>query len=784
VSRPQQYTGGEWNLDSAGVGSRVTLVYPDVYELGMCNFGLSVLRHVLVEAGGLDIRRAFSPSPDMDDILQSEGLDWVDLERGDPVRESRVVGFGVPCESLFTNVLHLVGRMGLPLRSRDRTGEGQPLILLGGGGLSNPLPMAPFADIFFLGEAEEAAPELFRALAGPGVRAERLRKASELPGVWVPMLGKNRVELQRVDGLHPEWAPVKQLVPLSQISQDRAVIEVARGCTRGCRFCQASFISRPVRERPPEQVAGLLDASLACTGWEKGGILTLSFSDYSRLDELMEATREVGVRRHAEIGRPSLRPDTLVRMQAGGALKGRMTLAPEAGSELLRKRLNKDISDAEVLEAADAAFRLGATGLKLYFMVGLPGETEEDVRAIAELVLRLAAGARRRRKKPMKSITVALSPFVPKAHTPLQWAAVMSEEELWRRIGIVRELCGRTVSVTWNSPRVAIVEAILGLGDDSGTSDLLEKAVVEGARFDAWAERFRWDIWERLLSENRGILGAALTQRDTGRPLLWDFISPGPSPSFLLGEWDRYWRDLPTADCRQSGCSGCGACARTGASGSGDPGTAAILRQGRVPDVTTAVLRVRYSKTGLARFSSHLDIVRLWGRVIRRSGLPIAWSSGYVNRPRLQFGPPLPLGMESTAEYVDIHLCAEPGDDPGRRIGDSLPEGFGVEGVRLLPPGCPAPTKGIVAFGYRAMPGTGGWLRGSAEAAAAELTGVEHVLLAVPREDGSVRLVTAAGGRESRPDILLAEASAGAVLVCRTESYRMGDQGLESLENP
>jgi len=740
--------------------------------------------HILLEAGGFDVRRAFAPAPDLDDLLRRRGRPWVDLERGDPVAGSRVVGFGVPCESLLTNVLRLLGLMGLPLRAAERIGEDLPIVLLGGGGLSNPLPASPFADAVFLGEAEEAAPDLFSALAGEGSRGERLRRAAAIPGVWIPSLGKPRVEFRRIDALHRRWAPVRQLVPLSRIAQDRAVVEVARGCTRGCRFCQASFLARPVRERPPAETASLLDDALACTGWEEGGLLSLSLSDHSGLEELLARTAGIGAARRAEIGKPSLRPDTLIRMR-GEPVKGRLTIAPEAGSGSLRMRLNKDISDGEIVEAADAAFRMGATGLKLYFLIGLPGETEEDVRALAALVLRIAETARKRRRKPAKSITVALSPFVPKAHTPLQWAPMMPEEELWRRIGLVRELCGRTVSVSWNSPRVALVEAVLGLGDDGPAADLLERAVLEGACFDAWTDRFRWDVWERLLRESPGCLGTVLSGRDPERPLPWEFIGTGPSRSFLLREWERYRLGTVTPDCREAGCSGCGACAEPVPPSPAEPrrppgGDAPVPS----PADGGGVLRVRYSKTGLARFSSHLDVVRLWGRVIRRSGLPVAWSRGYVNRPRLQFGPPLPLGMESTAEYVDIHLTASPGPDPVGVLSDCLPAGFRVIGTRMLAAGDPPPTRGIAALGYRVHPGPGGWACGSAAGVAAGLAGLGQVLSASPEEDGSLRLVTGCGGRETRPDLVLSEASDGPVRVCRTEVYRRVGDGLQPLSGP
>ncbi|MEN8209881.1 MAG: radical SAM protein, partial [Candidatus Fermentibacteria bacterium] len=461
VKRPQQYTGGEWNLDLSLTGKpKVTLVYPDIYELGMSNFGLVILRHILLSSGQFDVRRAFCPAPDMDEIIGRENLDWVDLERYDPVRLSRVVGFGISSEALYTNVLHLITRMGFPLRSADRDDDA-PVIIFGGGGLGNPLPLAPFADVCFLGEIEEKGVALFSILAGTGSRSDRLEAAAEIPGVYVPALGKKPVEMQRIESLRMEYAPVAQLVPNSRVSQDRAVIEIARGCSRGCRFCQASQLYRPVRERPPDEAVDLLDSVLTSTGWEKAGLLTLSFSDYSNLSTLQCGMDTLSERHHVSIGRPSMRPDTISRLEGSGRITGRITIAPEAGTESLRQKINKPISDEVILKAVDTLFSLGAKGIKLYFMVGLPEETDEDVRGIGELVLKIAGITRKHGRNPRKSITAALSPFVPKAHTPLQWSPQMDEDELWRRIQIVRKICGKKVSLSWNSPRMAVLEGLL-----------------------------------------------------------------------------------------------------------------------------------------------------------------------------------------------------------------------------------------------------------------------------------------------------------------------------------
>lgn len=772
VRRPQQYTGGEWNLQPAPKDRpRVTLVYPDVYEMGMSNFGLAVLRHVLLETGDFDVRRAFCPAPDMDAIMEKESLEWVDLEEYEPVRHSRIVGFTIPSESLYTNVLHLIGRMGLPLRSRDRVGDA-PLIIFGGGGLANPLPLAPFADLFFLGEVEERAEELFSILTSEDSRAGRLRRAEEIPGVYVPGSDPGRVEFQRIASLASRYAPVDQLVPNSRVSQDRAVVEIARGCTRGCRFCQASQLYRPVRQRPADETLDLMDRALKSTGWEKAGLLTLSLSDHSELPSILEGMDILANRHHAASSMPSMRPDSVLRLKDACDLTGRLTLAPEGGSESLRERMNKPISDRTILEAVRTVFGMGARGIKLYFMIGLPLETEDDVRGISRLALQVASICREHRRNPRKSVTVALSPFVPKARTPLQWAPQMDEEEIWRRIRLVKKMCGRKVNLSWNSPRVAMVEAVLSLGDSDTTADILEEAVMEGARFDAWTDRFRWDIWSSILERNPETIGRLRKGLDPKAPLPWDFISTGVSEGHLKREYARYTEGTVTPDCREEGCRGCGACSGEGAAtGIGGPRGTEEVEAGEETGEYSAVLRVRYSKSGPAACTSHLDTVRLWGRTLRRSGLPVSWSDGYVSRPRVQFGPPLPLGIESVAEYVDIRLEAPPGTTPAELLTGFMPCGYRAEETWVIGSDTPPPDNPQVAAEYVLVTDGFGFTADDAGEAVLKLLGLEEVLKAEIDNDTGVRFMAPADDRESRPDLIMSRILDRPVGIRKTELY-------------
>ena len=671
VDRPQQYIGLEYNAFTEMSGSRVTLVYPDTYELGASNFGLKVVRHLLLEAGEYSVRRGFHPADDMYRIMRERDLEWLDLEAGDPISESVVVGFGISTEILYTNVLSLLDLMKLELRSEHRS-HGDPIILAGGGGLANPVPLIPFVDVFFLGEAEAGLLPLMKILCSNLDRDEKLIRAAALPSVLVPKYHNGQtVRWAIAEKLKIEDAPVKQIVPMAMVAHDRAIVEISRGCTRGCRFCQASQLSRPVRERPPEDVLELISGSVNSTGWEQAGVLTLSFSDYSRLNELLAGFGVLEEEMHVRISQPSLRPDTLPGLSSRKFFKGSLTMAPEAGSERLRRIINKPLSREEIIQAAETASRMGARGIKLYFMVGLPGETDEDVLAIAALADSVAKIMGKRRK-----VTVAISPFVPKPHTPFQWSDQPGHEELWRRIQLVRSNCKRA-KVAWNDPKISVVEYFLCTGGKD-SQDILERAYREGAVFDGWSDLFRWDIWEKLIG---GKQPAGFHIEDQ---LPWNFVDTGINRKWLIREHERSLREEILPDCREAGCSDCGAC-------DGDVPPFPEL----VTHVDTNVhsigilpverIRLRYSKTGLSRYTSHLDMVRMWTRALRRSGLPVYYSSGFARRMKLVFSPPVPLGMGSDSEFLDFQLMESV--DLHRvmnSLSQVLPEGFRIAAVKKI----------------------------------------------------------------------------------------------------
>jgi len=734
-------------------------VYPDTYELGASNFGLRVVRHLLVQTGKYSVRRAFHPAPDMYRLLRENSFPWLDVECGEPVVNSDVIGFGISSEILFTNVLSLIDLMGLELRWRNRK-ETDPIILAGGGGLANPVPLMPFADLFFLGEAEAGLTDVMEILCSGGSKKEKLSLLKGIEGVLVPFLHDgSTVRWVRIPSLEMSTAPVRQIVPLAQITHDRAVVEASRGCTRGCRFCQASQLSRPVRERKPEEILDLLEQSVTATGWEKAGLLTLSFSDCSSLNELLQGIGPLEEKLHSKVSQPSLRPDTLPGLQSSRFFTGSLTMAPEAGTERLRRIINKPLTDHQITEAARIAARMGANGIKLYFMVGLPSETDEDLYAIASLA-DLIAGIMGKKRK----VAVALSPFIPKPHTPFQWATQPDHEELKRRINIIRTAC-RKASVSWNDPAVSAVEHLLCTGGP-GTADILEEAFRKGAVFDGWSDLFRWDVWMDLI--NRGKeqrLNPAL-----GLP--WDFIDTGVDRQWLRAEYERSVQGEILEDCRKAGCSGCGAC-------SGDvPPLPVVISAGEVskrePDEPPAVqcIRVRYAKRGLAVHTSHLDMVRMWTRTLRRSGLPLHYTSGYSRRVKLAFSQPIPLGMGSECEYLDLQLNEYvPLSVIMEALKKSLPGGIFIVGMAVLSGKYRSPDSATSAAEYII---SGIDRPETAEQYLAEKGGVisfricgkdEALLVSDPRKGAS------------RPDRIMEAAGVSWRSIVRTNIYTAGEEG-------
>ncbi|CAM2060337.1 Radical SAM superfamily protein [Desulfovibrionales bacterium] len=709
LPKPSHYAGcepGAVHKNPDRVTVRLALAFPDLYEIGMSYTGQTILYNVINQRPAWWAERVYAPTREAAAVLQERGVSLVTLESGTPLARLDVLGFHLTHELCYTNVLFMLDLAGIPFRASER-GEGWPLVIAGGGCTLNAEPIASFLDLMVLGDGEEALPEILERLeaaqnAGQS-RLELLLELSRLPGVYVPALfadtklgpptplvpGYKRVERRVLADLDTVSYPTGQPQAFGAI-HDHYTLEIARGCTRGCRFCQAGMIYRPVRERSLATIDRILDDGLKATGYAGLSFLALSVGDFSALAELIHQSASRCAAEQVAIALSSLRvgsvgPEVMATIAA--IRRTGMTIAPEAGSQRLRDVINKGVTEEGLLAHVAHLFGYGWSSVKLYFMIGLPTETDADLEAIVDLCCKVEATARvAATAKRAVQVTVSVSPFVPKPHTPFQWEEQVGLVEIRRRLRILQRLFKpyRRIKMRWHMPEMSFLEGIFSRGDRA-LAPVVEAAYHKGALFVSWADSFSLDPWLEAMAEQGLDPVDYLAIRDQEGPLPWDHLVGGVSQSFLRTERRRALAGRLTTDCRFGDCSGCGVCTALGQATELTQQHEQDIRprcnlSGRdqteysptniLPEAVCLSLpagrevlgykadryRLWYTKCGPAVALSQLELQAVFERAFRRARLPLAFSQGYHPLPLISFSRALPVGVGSLAEHLEFCL--------------------------------------------------------------------------------------------------------------------------------
>jgi radical SAM family uncharacterized protein/radical SAM-linked protein len=728
VQRPSRYINGELNSYPADLSAdfSVCLCFPDVYEVGASNLGLEILYHLINEKKLARCERAYAPDGDLENLLRQRGLSLFSLESNADLKSFDIIGFTLQCELVATNIVNMLDLSQIPVFAKDR-GENCPLILGGGPALTNPEPFCDFFDLFVLGDGERALPDIIEFCKdNKGLnRAELLKELSKIDGVYVPSLyaveynedntvksvspveaGVKPVINKSCLRLEDLYFPKKKIVPFVETVHNRLNIEVARGCPGQCRFCQASKYYRPWRQRPLEKLLELLKDGICATGYEEVAFSSLSCSDYKHLDKLLIKTNELYGDAKLSVSLPSLRCNERslkVAQYINRSKKPTLTFAPEAGTDVLRNVIGKYLPEKQIVSTLLSANALGWKVIKLYFMIGLPTETDEDIAGITELVKKV------RKQAKGLNFNITVSPFVPKAQTAFQWFPMAQNQEIARKIDLLNKLLPATVKA--HNHRASVIEAFIAKGGRK-VSGAIYKAWQKGARFDQWADKFGNDIWNEAIKESGLSLDFyvyRIIKQDEVLP--WEHLNFGMPKEALYKDYLKGINERQTAIDAAGGisCQSLSCKPVLGTSGAGNPdGCAAAAPQSfsesPFPDSQLSSPRalpqsvlpsqrflLRFSRLGAVKFISHLEQIEVFRRAARRSGLPIAFTAGFSPQVKCSFGPPVSVGQESLCEYMDLYFTQNTAAQTiVEKFSSVLPPGFQILSAKRRPLKFPA----------------------------------------------------------------------------------------------
>ena len=715
VEKPMRYIGNELNCirkDRESVSLHGVLCFPEIYDIGMSHYGSQILYHIVNKHTRWTLSRCYHPWLDAEKILREKKIPLYSLEYFTPISDADWLGFSVQNELQYTNLINMLDLAKIPKLSSER-GDNDPVIIAGGPCMGNPEPVADFLDACVIGDGEvvlvSICETLDRLKQGGASKQDKLEALAVIDGVYVPKnypvakkglfvipeTSKERppVKAAKVQQLSNKHYPDKCLVPLVDVVHNRLAVEVLRGCTRSCRFCSAGFYYRPVRERTVSSVTKEIENGLASTGWEDVGLLSLSTADYSCFGEVLHELSKLRHEVHLRASLPSTRIDALTesQLQTLYAISPAtsFTIAPEAGSQRLRNVINKDFTEETIINTVHTLLKYNIQTLKLYFMIGLPTETEDDIGAIITLASKISEIVKSKSRR--RSVNVAISPFSPKANTPFQWEAMDSREALLKKGRAIKSglKSKSNVNVSYRNPDMTFIETVLARGDRS-LSKVILKVWEKGAKFDGWDDMFNIGLWEEAASESGVSFDPYVREIPVEQELPWSVIDTGIRKEFLIMEKEKSLQGITTRDCRTSECPDCGVCDNYSPCIIDKPEKQKsaikeeeMIRPGTTKAAGNFLYRVEYSKGFNVRFLSHRNIINIFQRAFRMANIPVKYSRGFHPHPSFSFGPPLTVGIMGDAEFFDVVTVAPDVLDQSV-INAGLPEGLCIKKSSLL----------------------------------------------------------------------------------------------------